>query len=189
MRNPAKRTCKNCKQKFAPSYNAVQEVCSFPCALELKKKRDQEKESKAWKVEKKARKEALKTREDYFQETLKAFNSYIRARDKNEPCISCDKPPGTYRLTSGHFYPQGTYRNIALDERNAHSQCWYNCNKNKSGNLHEYRPRLIAKIGAAEVEQLDQDAQRLVSKYSIPELIELKKHFKDKTKKILKNFK
>ncbi|MAG50026.1 hypothetical protein CL621_00090 [archaeon] len=174
------RKCKNCKDKFEPKYNSVQEVCSYECAIELNQKR----KDKEWKKEKKVRKEALKTREDYFQETLKAFNAYIRARDKNEPCISCDKPAGTFKLTSGHFYPQGTYRNIALDERNAHGQCWYNCNKNQHGNLHEYRPRLINKIGLKEVELLDKDAQQKVTKYTIPELKELKELYKKKIKEL-----
>lgn len=126
----------------------------------------------------------MKTREDYFQETLKTFNTYIRVRDKDKPCISCDKPAGTYRLTSGHFYPQGTYRNIALDERNAHGQCWFNCNKNKSGNLHEYRPRLIKKIGLESVKQLDIDAQQKVGKQSIDELKELKIYYRKEIKKL-----
>jgi hypothetical protein len=187
MKKPIKRTCKNCSIKFTPQYNAVQEVCNFSCAIELKKKRDAKKKTKE-PVDFEAMEKRVNqpTREDEFQKTLKAFNSFIRARDKNRPCISCDKPAGAYRLTSGHFYPQGTYRNIALDERNAHGQCWYNCNKNKSGNLHEYRPRLIVKIGAEAVEQLDKDAQQLVAKYSIPELKELRAHFKQKTKELLK---
>jgi hypothetical protein len=179
--------CKNCKNKFEPKQfnqkNCFENVDCINAEIYLKKKAQQ----KAWNKEKKERKERLKTREDYFQETLKAFNSYIRARDKGMPCISCDKPAGTYKLTSGHFYPQGTYRNIALDERNAHGQCWYNCNKNKSGNLHEYRPRLIKKIGLKTVEQLDFDAQNLVSKYSIPELKALKIKFNEKAKILNKN--
>ncbi len=179
------RTCKNCKCKFEPQYNAVQPCCTFECAIEYDKSIREKKAKKEWNKEKKKRKEALKTREDYFQEALGAFNSFIRSRDKDKPCISCDKPAGTYKLTSGHFYPQGTYRNIALDERNAHGQCWFNCNKNKSGNLHEYRPRLIKKIGLDVVEQLDIDAQQKIGKQSIPELKKLKKYYNLKVKSLV----
>ena len=173
------KKCRNCKELFTP-HNPLQIVCGYSCSIELSKARMETKKAKAWAKEKKERKEALKTREDYFQETLKAFNTFIRARDFDKPCISCDAKAGTYKLTSGHFYPQGTYRNIALDERNANGQCWYNCNKNKSGNLLEYRPRLIKKIGLEEVEQLDIDAQQKVGKQSIEELKELKQLYKDK---------
>ena len=178
--------CKNCKQEYK-KYRPLQNVCGYECSIELSKARMETKKAKAWAKEKAKRKEALKTREDYFQETLKAFNTFIRARDLKENCISCDAKAGTYRLTSGHFYPQGTYRNIALDERNANGQCWYNCNKNKSGNLLEYRPRLIKKIGLEAVEQLDIDAQQKVGKQSIEELKELKQYYKAKAKELNKN--
>jgi len=179
--------CRNCKEKFE-QYEFNNKFCKkIDCQTAkalflLDKKRKQQK--KDWNKEKRERKEKLKTREDYFQEALKEFNSFIRARDKDKPCISCDKPAGKYKLTSGHYYPQGTYRNIALDERNAHGQCWYNCNRNKSGNLLEYRPRLIKRIGLKAVEQLDIDAQKKVAKYTIPELIELKKYYKQKIKEL-----
>ena len=178
--------CKECKDKFIPKafnqkFCMLKDDCVKAFMVSLKEQR-----KKDWNKEKKERKERLKTREDYFQETLKAFNFFIRERDRNLPCISCDSPAGTYRLTSGHFYPQGTYRNIALDEDNSHGQCWYNCNKNKSGNLLEYRPRLIKKIGIEKVEQLDVKAQQQVGKQSINELIELKKYFNDKAKDIIK---
>ncbi len=177
--------CKECKTKFE-AYEFNGKFCKeIDCQVKkamvlLDKKKTMDK--KDWNKEKKVRKDALKTREDYFQDALVMFNSFIRARDKNNPCISCDKPAGQYRLTSGHFYPQGTYRNIALDERNAHGQCWFNCNKNKSGNLHEYRPRLINKIGIKIVEQLDIDAQQKVGKQSIEELKEIKNFYRLKIK-------
>lgn len=173
------KTCKICKEKFEPIYSSVQLVCSPKCGYEYAKRQ----KSKAWKKEKKELKESLKTWMDYYQEALKVFNAYIRARDKNEPCISCDKPSGTFRLTSGHFYPQGQYKAVALDEDNANGQCWYNCNKNKSGNLQEYRPRLIKKIGIERVEALDRKRNDTV-KYSIPELIELKEYYKTKIKEL-----
>ena len=169
--------CKICKDKYEAKY-FLQKTCLDPtCILEYKNVV----KAKEWKKEKAVLKEKLKTREDYYQETLKVFNKYIRIRDKGQPCISCDAPAGTYKITSGHFYPQGTYRNIALNEDNANGQCWYNCNKNKHGNLLEYRPRLIKKIGIKRVEELDR-LRNETRKYSIPELIEMKVILKDKIK-------
>jgi len=170
------RKCKICKEVFTKK-QPLQMVCSPKCGYEYAKKQKE----KAWKKEKKELKESLKTWMDYYQEALKEFNKYIRCRDKDENCISCDKRAGTYKLTSGHFYPQGQYKSVALDEDNAHSQCWYDCNKNKHGNLQEYRPRLIKKIGLERVEELDRKARETV-KYSIPELIEIKERYKQKVK-------
>ena len=173
------RTCKICKKKFEPTYSKVQITCSFECAIEYTKRQKE----KAWKKEKKERKEKLKTWSDYYQETLKVFNQYIRERDKDKPCISCGKEPGTYKITSGHYYPQGQYRGIAMHEDNAHGQCWYDCNKNKHGNLSEYRHGLISRIGKTRVEALDA-LRNEINKPSIPELIELKVKLKDKIKKL-----
>lgn len=176
--------CKICKEVFK-QYEFNNKFCKqIDCQVQkalyrLGKKRTAEK--KAWNKEKKEIKESLKTWINYYQEALVVFNRYIRERDKNLPCISCDAPAGSYKITSGHFYPQGQYRGLGLNEDNAHGQCWFNCNKNRHGNLTEYRPRLINKIGIRRVEHLDSIRNDLI-KPSIPRLIELKVIYKDKIK-------
>ncbi len=174
-----KYKCKQCKEPFERTISSVQPVCSTKCAIEYSKVLEAKKRRK----ETRDLKQSMKTWMDYYQEALKVFNSYIRERDKNEKCISCDALPGTYKLTSGHYFPQGQNKSVALDEDNAHSQCWFNCNKNKSGNLAEYYPRLIKKIGQQRFDELEQRKNTL-KKYSIPELIEIKVIFKDKTKQL-----
>ena len=181
--------CKSCKKKFTPRY-FLQKHCltNDECIKAMKDEaveKERKKKAKEWRKEKKALKEKIKTASDYYQETLKAFNAYIRERDRLQPCISCDAPAGSYRITSGHYFPQGTHRNIALDVANAHGQCWYNCNKNKHGNLAEYHPRLVEKIGEQGYKDLI-ERKNTPKHYSIPELIELKIVFKDKLK-TLKN--
>jgi len=176
--------CKNCKETYE-QYEFNNKFClELDCQTQkalFKLRKIKKQEQVEWKQRKKEGKENLKTWEDYFQATLKVFNTFIRERDKKNPCISCDKPAGQYKLTSGHFHPQGTYRSIALDEDNAHGQCWFNCNKNKHGNITEYRPRLIQKIGVERVEDLDA-RRNVLNKYSIPELIILKQEYKEKTR-------
>lgn len=167
------RTCKICKTKFEPTYNSVQMCCSWPCALEYAKKE----KDKKWKKEKKELKEKLKTKKDYEKELETVFNKFIRLRDKDNGCISCDKKTGTFRLTAGHYFPAGSYKNIRFDEDNVHGQCWFDCNKSKSGNLAEYKIRLVQKIGIKRFEALEQRRQE-PRKYTIPELIDLKKHYK-----------
>jgi len=107
----------------------------------------------------------------------------VRLRDRNQSCISCDAAPGTYTDSAGHYFPQGSNKNIRFDLDNIHSQCWYNCNKKKAGNLSEYLPRLIKKIGQQAFDELV-DRKNRPSHYSIPELIEMKVKFKDMVKEL-----
>jgi uncharacterized protein involved in tolerance to divalent cations len=157
-------------------YNAFREV---------QKVEQEKKNTKDWNKEKKEIKQSLKTKQDYEKELERIFNKFIRLRDAQLPCVSCDAPPGTYKLTAGHFYPAGSYKNIRFDEDNVHGQCWFNCNKNRHGNLLEYRPRLIKRIGSDNFEQLERRAKE-TRHYSIPELIELKVIYKEKIKNLSK---
>jgi hypothetical protein len=61
------------------------------------------------------------------------------------------------------------------------------CNKDKGGNIHAYRPRLIQKIGLERVEWLD--AQNGVTKRSGPAYVEYLKRFKQVMGKRLRRMK
>ena len=173
------RTCKVCKKRFEPQYNSVQPTCSWECALEYMKKD----KAKKWKKEKKELKEKLKTKSDYEKDLERIFNRFIRIRDSRHSCISCNATAGTFKLTAGHYFPAGSYKNLRFDEENVHGQCWFNCNKNKHGNLSEYKIGLIAKIGKERFNALEE--RRLIKKgYTIPELIELKVVYRDKIKQL-----
>lgn len=84
--------------------------------------------------------------------TLK-FNAFIRKRDADKPCISCGAAPEQ----AGHFYSGGHYSGLKYNEDNVHGQC-KRCNYFLSGNLNEYRIRLIERIGKDRVEKLDEIA-------------------------------
>jgi hypothetical protein len=176
------KPCSECKKMFTPK-NAGHEACSLECSIDIGKRKVAEKEKKdnnQWKVEKKELKEKHKTWSSYVKDIERYFNAYIRERDKSMPCISCDALAGTYKLTAGHFYPT-TYQILRFNEDNVHSQCWFNCNKNKHGNVNEYRIRLIKKIGLERVEWLDNNRHEKLD-LTIPELVELKEVYKDKLK-------
>lgn len=178
--------CKHCKERFKPIRSTLEKYCTkdecIDASIKEAVKKAKNKNNKEWNGRKKKMKESLKTKEDYFQDALKVFNEYIRLRDKDKPCISCGAVQGTYKITSGHYYPQGSYRNIALDEMNAHGQCWWNCNSNKSGNLIEYRKGFIERYGEEEMDKLE---QRRLDKahFTIPELILIKEEYKQKVKR------
>ena len=158
-------------------------TCSAKCAIDYANKLKEIKEKKNWKKKKKEWKEKLKTKKDYEKELEVIFNKYIRLRDSQDGCISCDKKAGEFRLTAGHYFPAGSYKNVRFDEDNVHGQCWFDCNKNKSGNLSEYKIRLVEKIGVERFEALEKRRNK-PRHFTIPELIELKEIYKEKIRKL-----
>ena len=109
------------------------------------------------------------------------FNSYINKRDAGKPCISCGKQI-TGRVNASHYYNANNHWNVRFDERNVHSSC-ITCNQYLSGNLIEYRFRLIDKIGTILVDELDAEARK-TRKYTIEELKEIIAIYKEKIKNI-----
>jgi hypothetical protein len=65
-----------------------------------------------------------------------------------------------------------------------HGQCKY-CNNYLGGNHVEYRKRLIARIGADRVEQIEGDTT--VRKYTREALEEIARHYRAETRKLKGN--
>lgn len=96
-----------------------------------------------------------------------AFNSFIRNRDQGKPCISC----GSYNTAhASHFYAAGSYTGLRFNELNCHLSC-VSCNTYHHGNIHEYRKRIVDRIGKENLDKLDQAAAlSRYKKYSRMEL-------------------
>lgn len=169
--------CPSCYSGFLLNTDAGKQILEKATLKSVSDRKKQEKK------ETRRIKESLKTKKDYEKELERIFNKFIRMRDEHLPCVSCGAEAGAYKLTAGHFYPAGSYKNLRFTEDNVWGQCWYNCNKNRHGNLHEYRNRLILRIGRDRVEALDRMAQ-IERHYTIPELIELKEYYKTKIKEL-----
>ena len=180
------KICKNCGVKFTPrqflqKYCRQNDEClKVEANLLIEKKRLENK--KSWNKEKKERKEKLMTHKDWLKKFEAVFNEFIRERDKDKPCVSCDALPGTYTLTAGHYYPAGSNPSVRFNEDNVHGQCWFNCNKNKHGNQTEYIIRLKERIGDERLEKLHILAKQKTNKLSIPEIQEKIKIYKEKIK-------
>lgn len=175
------KKCAECKVVFTPK-RVGEKVCSMKCAIDFGKKQLEKENTKARRKEDKEFKEKNKKKSKHVQELQIIFNKFIRIRDKDEPCISCDSEAGHFKLTAGHFWPS-TYENLRFDEDNVHGQCWFNCNKNRHGNINEYRIRLIEKIGLERVERLDQERHNNPD-LTKEEIIELKEIYKLKIKEL-----
>ena len=171
------RTCKFCKTKFEPIYSSVQMTCSISCSIDLTNLNS----SKSWKKEKKKRKDALKTNSDYVRELQVVFNKYIRLRDKDQPCISSGRPLNT-KYDAGHYFSTGSYPELRFHEDNVHGQSVHD-NRDKHGNLIDYREGLIKRIGLERVNKL-YELKNIPKKYTIEELKGLKVLYNLKIKRL-----
>jgi hypothetical protein len=108
-----------------------------------------------------------------LKKTQEVFNRFIRNRDKDAGCISCNGPVEQ----AGHYFSQGHHSALRFSEINTNGQC-IRCNCYLSGNLIRYRQGLVKRYGEAEVERLELNAdlkkafkwdrielEQLISKY------------------------
>jgi len=168
IRKPKK--CLMCTASFIPS-QPLQVVCSASCALEFHRQ-------KQWKKEAKKMKEKLMTHKDYLKILQVVFNTYIRMRDKDKPCISCGCDMKNRKGDASHFYSVGSNPSLRFDEDNVHLSC-VPCNQYLHGNLLEYAERLPLRIGAYRFDQL-KSRKSTINKLTIPEIQDLIKLYKIK---------
>tara|TARA_R110000751_G_scaffold28858_1_gene74925 strand:- start:1350 stop:1925 length:576 start_codon:yes stop_codon:yes gene_type:complete len=176
------RRCKLCRTKTPESeavMGGIYSFCSWDHLYEYTTTDQAKKTVKlSYAREAKAVKESLKTASDYVKEAQTAFNAYIRARDRNKPCISCGSPQGETvqggKFDAGHYRSRGSAGHLRFNALNCWGQC-VKCNRYLSGNVVEYRKGLIEKIGADRALQLENDNSQL--KFTIDYLKRVKKIF------------
>lgn len=161
------KKCKNCGELFTP-YRPLSSVCSIGCAARLSKKQREEREKKEYRAWKKEKVESLKSHKDYLKELQTVFNTFIRLRDKDRPCVSCGCNMAERKGDASHFYSVGSTPALRFNEDNVHLAC-VPCNQFAHGNLLEYAERLPERIGKERFELL-KSKKNDVTKYSIPEL-------------------
>lgn len=157
-KKPKPKKCAHCGDKFTPRMGSIgQKACSPSCALAMAPQ-GREKAAKALArieaVKHREAKERVKTKADHFRDSQKAFNAWIRERDAGQPCISCGTTADV-QYCAGHYRTTAAAPELRFEPLNVHLQCNRNCNMGQSGNLLEYRPRLIEKIGLEAVEWLE----------------------------------
>lgn len=160
------RKCSICKKSFEKKdlhFSGLKCYCSPECgaklAIILRTKKEKEID-KADRKELKARKDKMNETIPYWtKKTQVEFNKFIRLRDKNMPCISCGRHISADHLRGGdydcgHYRSVGSCPSLRFDPMNAHKQC-KNCNRDKSGNIVEYRIELARRIGLQNLEWLE----------------------------------
>ena len=167
------KQCKQCGEFYKP-FNTLQVVCSAICSMEFNSEKEVNKRVKQMKVDSQS---LIQLR----NLARVSFQIYIRQRDKDLPCISCNKSDAKW--DAGHYLKAEIYTKLIFNEDNVHKQCSY-CNLQLAGNLIEYRKGLIKRIGVKRVEDLEDmaDSSRTY-KFTKDELITLAKEYKLKIKK------
>jgi hypothetical protein len=123
-------------------------------------------------------KEAIKSRSDWMKEAQQAFNAWVRERDKDKPCISCQRHH-TGQYHAGHYRTTKSCPELRFEPLNVHKQCSV-CNNHMSGNILEYRINLI-KLGV-DIDWLEGNHEP--KKYTIDDLKALKALYKQKLKEL-----
>ena len=185
-----KRTCRVCRNLFQP-VRCLQQTCSFDCEVKLgliHAERSKAKREKAERIAEiastKILREKLKTKSQWMKETQAAINSYVRIRDSELGCISCDKPSSwNGQWHASHFKSTGANSFLRFNLWNIHKACSV-CNNHLSGNIGEYSKRLPEKIGNERFEYLDTAPK--IGKYSVEYLKRLRDIFRKKTRILIK---
>ena len=135
--------------------------------------------AKVERAETRRRKEAVKTIPDLIKEAQIAFNAFIRARDRDKPCICCGAPLGAGEVGGafdcGHYRSTGSAPHLRFDERNAHAQRKV-CNRWGAGRAVDYRIGLVARLGLEAVEALESDNR--IHRWTREELIAIRDHYR-----------
>lgn len=172
------KKCKICNKEFEP-YRSTQKVCSFECAIELSNSETQRNFKKKVAFERKKFNYENLTLSDWKKKVQTVFNKFIRLRDINKGCVSCGVSLQNRKFDAGHFYPS-TYEGLRFNEFNVHGQC-VPCNREKHGNIHEYRKRILTRITQEDLDWLDAN-RNIKLKLSKNELEDLFIHYTKKVK-------
>lgn len=183
------RTCKDCHCKYMPWRPAQPRCKDCHITWEVEKKvkkamaivnKSRQGKKKQVVAKRRADKDRVKTRAQWLKDAQTWFNRYIRLRDSGDRCISCGRDSGA-KLNAGHYKSVGSTPELRFNELNCHSQCEH-CNSYKSGNIENYRPKLVEKIGLENVEWLE--GPHDPAKYTIDDIKEIIAKYKLKCKEL-----
>nr|AER23965.1 Bacteriophage Lambda NinG protein [Variovorax sp. HH01] len=160
----------------------MQAVCSPQCAARKVKSDKAEERAKIV-----TRKAALKRIPELTAEAQRAFNAYIRERDRlaGHTCISSGRTldwTGN-AVDAGHYRSIGAASHLRFNEDNCHAQSKHD-NQWLAGNAVDYRINLVRRIGLERVEALEAD--NTPKKWTREELIAVKVLYLAKRKALLR---
>jgi len=170
--------CSICRAEFEKRSMSAKTCGEAVCKAEHKR---QVALKKAQREETRIRKDKIKSRTEWLDDCQKIFNRYIVLRD-GKTCISCGTSNPLIQYCAGHYRSRGAAPQHRFNEQNVHSQCNHHCNMQLAGNIINYRPALIAKIGLEAVEALEND--NVERRYTVEEIKGLIEVYKGKVKEL-----
>ena len=184
----AKKKCRHCKE-YGLADSGIKVPLGFFCCIDCvishgKKIATVSQEKRRKESDTKLRLD-LKTASQWRVEAQKEFNAYVRWRDRDQPCISCDSMANRDNgyWDAGHYRSRGAAKHLSFHQHNCFKQC-YKCNRHLSGNVVEYRHKLIDRISLDKVEALERNND--IARHDITYLTRIKKIFKAKLRLKLK---
>jgi hypothetical protein len=122
-----------------------------------------------------------------LQLTRDAFNKMRRLQELKwfadrglvATCISCGKPLGGDLWACGHFRTVGAAGHLRFDPMNTYLQHNFSCNRNKSGDVVNYKLGLIKRFGEIEGQRIIDHVETNNSKadWTCEQLIQMRKEF------------
>ena len=99
--------CKICKEKYTPKFNTTEPCPKQECREIMFKQALEKVRDKKHKELKDKHKEKHKSLSEYEAEAKKAFQRWIRERDKGKSCVSCGNP-NPKEFHASHYYAAGS---------------------------------------------------------------------------------
>lgn len=159
--------------------------CNLDCATAYGREKGLKANQRAYKKQTEKLKNTIKEKDVpwHLKEAQYWFNRFIRLRDAGKPCVSCDKPDdGSHQRHASHYRSVGACGSMRFDESNVHASCSV-CNNHLSGNIGEYTPRLINRIGMDEYERIKRAPK--AKKRTIEEIKEIISTYKEKCRTLV----
>ena len=153
-----KKKCKFCKE-YTEVDTGVQVPIGYFCmhkhAIAFANMKQNKARQKAAKIQHKADKERIKPKSKWLAELQALVNKYVRLRDAAQGCISCDKPSSwDGQWHASHYHSRGHSSQLRFNLWNIHKGCSV-CNSHLSGNIGQYTPKLIEKIGQTKMDWME----------------------------------
>ena len=181
------RRCSNCRKKVAASESIISRFkafCTYECLKDYTEKNADklaDKTRKQKRQEDRVRKEKLKTKGQWTKEAQIAVNAYVRHRDKDKKCISCDRSLLSESLgggyDAGHYRSRGSAPHLRFRLDNIFGQC-KKCNRYLSGNVDKMRVGIVWRYGQEFLDRIENDNKP--KNYSIDDLKRIKRIFTKK---------
>jgi hypothetical protein len=162
------------------------QTCCIECLAEKVVKNRIKSEKVAQNTKKReliASKQAIKPLKYWTDKAQISFNKWVRARDGNI-CISCGTTNPNIQYCAGHYRTRKAASQLRFNEDNVHAQCNNYCNSKNSGNIVNYRPALIAKIGQDRHDALINNNE--TKRWTKEECQEIERIYKERLKQLQK---